>query len=305
MSEIHLVTGAFGFTGRRIAAALLAEGHTVRTLTGSPPRGPDAERIEVFPLDFEDPAGFRRALEGVAVLYNTYWVRFAAAGFDQERAVRNSELLFRLARDAGVGRIVHTSITNPAPDCAWAYFRHKARLERSLAELDLPCSILRPAVIYGPDDILINNIAWLLRRFPVFGIFGDGRYRLRPIHVGDFADLALREGRERENRVVDAVGPESFEYRELVRVLGEAIGRRRRAVRLSPRVGLAASWVVGRLVNDVLLTREEIGALMEGRLDTPGAAAGETKLSEWARAHSEELGVRYANEVARRGRGAV
>lgn len=302
MTKTALVTGAFGYSGSRIAARLLDEGWRVRTVTSSAPRGEHAGGIEAFPLDFADPAGLRRAFEGVRVFYNTYWVRFTAAGFDQTRAVERSELLFRLAADAGVGRVVHTSITNPAADCAWTYFRHKARLERSLEELDLPRSILRPAVLFGGGDVLVNNIAWLLRRFPVFGVFGDGRYRLRPIHVDDFAALALREGDAEGVRVVDAVGPERFEYRELVRVLGEAIGHRRPQVRLSPAIGALAARALGRLVRDVLLTREEIGALMEGRLDTDGEATGETRLGEWAREHAAEPGTNYANEVARRGR---
>jgi len=302
MTDIALVTGAFGYSGSRIAARLLAQGWRVRTVTSSTPHGEYVERVEAFPLDFADPAGLRRAFEGVRVFYNTYWVRFSAAGFDQAEAVTNSELLFRLAADEGVGRIVHTSITNPSADCAWAYFRHKARLERSLEELDLPRSILRPAVLFGGGDVLVNNIAWLLRRFPVFGVFGDGRYRLRPIHVDDFAALAAAEGGEEGVRVVDAVGPERFEYRELVRVLGEAIGKRRPQVRLSPAIGALAARVLGRVVRDVLLTREEIGALMEGRLDTDGEATGGTRLSAWAREHAAELGVRYASEVARRRR---
>ena len=150
------------------------------------------------------------------MLYNTYWVRFDAAGFDQNKAIERGGRLFRAACDAGVERVIHISITNPSEQSPWAYFRGKALLERALRETGLPHSILRPALVFGDEGILVNNLAWLLRRFPVFGLFGDGRYRLRPIHVADLARLAVCEGQETGSRTIDAVGPESFEFRELV-----------------------------------------------------------------------------------------
>jgi uncharacterized protein YbjT (DUF2867 family) len=299
--QLHVVTGAFGFSGSAIAARLLEAGHRVRTLTASPRRAsPLADRVEVHPFHFDAPEALAESLRGATVLYNTYWVRFNADNFTYAGAVRNSHILFEAARRAGVGRIVHTSITKPSADSPFAYFRGKAEVERALAASGLPHTILRPAVLFGPDDILINNIAWALRRLPVFGVFGDGRYRLQPIFVEDFAELAVRAGRETGNRTIDATGPETFTYRGLVEAVGQAIGRPRRILSVSPATGLAMAWVLGRLTGDVMLTREEIGGLMADLLATDSPPAGWTRLTDWARARADTLGRRYRSELARR-----
>ncbi|MEE8586015.1 MAG: epimerase, partial [Acidobacteriota bacterium] len=196
--------------------------------------------------------------------------------------------------------VVHISITNPSEDSELEYFSGKARLERELMESGLSYSILRPTVLFGKEDILLNNIAWALRRLPVFGVFGDGKYRLQPIYVDDLAELAVREGHSQENRIIDAIGPETFTFRELVQTVGESIGKRRLILSVSPRVGYLAAWLIGKMVGDVFLTREEIAGLMQDLLCTDSEPSGKTKLTEWVRRHADELGVRYASELARR-----
>jgi len=301
--ELHVVTGAFGFSGRYIAERLLREGHRVRTLTNSPDRAnPFAGAVEAHPFRFDEPARLAESLRGAAVLYNTYWVRFNFRGeFGHATAVENTLALFAAAREAGVGRIVHTSITNPDEASPLEYFRGKGRLERALRESGLPHAIVRPAVLFGREDVLINNIAWTLRRFPVFGVFGDGRYKLQPIYVDDFAALAVEQGRDRTaNRTIEAIGPETFTYRDLVRRIAEILGLRRPIVSLPPVVGYTVGRLIGRLVGDVMITREEIEGLMRGLLCVNAPPAGTTRLSDWARAHAAELGRRYASELARR-----
>src|SRR5512142_3244042 len=133
--DVHAITGAFGYSGRHVAALLLEQGARVRTLTGHPDRpDPFGGRVEVAPLAFDDPAALRRALHGVAVLYNTYWIRFSHRDATHARAVANSRALFRAARDAGVGRIVHVSITNPSAESRLPYFSGKAEVERALRD---------------------------------------------------------------------------------------------------------------------------------------------------------------------------
>jgi uncharacterized protein YbjT (DUF2867 family) len=299
--EIHAVTGAFGYTGQYIARRLLREECRVRTLTNSAHRaGPLRSEIEAHPLCFDNPQGLENALEGVAVLHNTYWVRFNHRAFTFAEAVRNSLALFDAARRAGVRRIVHISITNPSEASALEYFRGKAVLERGLRESGLTYAILRPAVIFGKEDILINNIAWLLRRLPVFGVFGDGLYRLRPIYVEDLAALAVAQGRNNENVIIDAVGPEAFTYRELVETIGESVARKRPIVSLPPFLAYAAGRIIGAALGDVLITRDEVRGLMAGLLYVDSPPAGLTKLTDWARENAPFLGVRYASELARR-----
>ncbi len=144
-----VVTGAFGYSGKYIAKRLLDQGQVVRTLTNSTRRAnPFGDRIVASPYHFDDPSALAAALEGIDVLINTYWVRFDHRNFTHSLAVENTLKLFSAARQAGVGRVVHVSITNPSEDSALPYFRGKARLERALRDSGLPYSILRPAVLF-------------------------------------------------------------------------------------------------------------------------------------------------------------
>jgi NADH dehydrogenase len=301
VTERHAVTGAFGYSGRYITERLLEAGCEVVTLTNTHPQGdPLSKTVRASPLRFHDHDELCRSLEGVDVLHNTYWVRFTHRRFSHGEAVRNTKRLFEAAREAGVNRIIHVSITNPAKDSPLDYFSGKAHLEEALRQTGIPHTILRPAVLFGKEDILINNIAWMLRRFPVFGVFGDGEYRLQPIFVDDLARLAVEHGSGEGNVVVEAIGPETFTYRSLVSGIGEVIGCHRPIVSLPPPVAHALGWVMGAFLRDVVITKDEIRGLMEGRLYVEAPPAGTTALTEWAREHREVLGREYANELARR-----
>lgn len=296
-----LVTGAFGYSGKYITARVLAAGNRVRTLTNSPRRhNPFGAAVEAHPYNFDHPDQLARSMEGARVLINTYWVRFDHTDFTHTQAVRNTLRLFEAARRAGVPRVVHVSITNPSLESKLPYFRGKAQLEQALQGSGLSYAILRPTVLFGEEDILINNIAWMLRRFPVFGVFGDGNYRLQPIFVDDLARLAVEAADSRDDVVRDAIGPETFTYRELVALIGEAIGRRRPIVGIPPRLGVAVGRLVGRVVRDVVVTPEEVAGLMQNLLVTGSPASGQTALSQWIVRHRESLGRSYSSELARR-----
>jgi NADH dehydrogenase len=234
------------------------------------------------------------------VLYNTYWVRFDHASFSHAGAAQNTKRLFQAACEAGVRRVVHVSITNPSLDSSLAYFSGKAELEQALQESGLSFTILRPTVLFGKEDILINNIAWMLRSFPVFAIPGDGSYRLQPIFVDDLAELAVRAGAGEGNEVVNAIGPETYTYRRLVATIGECIGRPRPIVALPPSVVYWLGAAMGKLMGDIVITRPEIEGLMQERLYVETAPTGHTPLTEWVRAHASDLGRRYASELGRR-----
>lgn len=271
------------------------------TLTNSiPPADPFGGRVRALPLSFDRPAALAESLRGVRVLYNTYWVRFNHPRFTYAQAVRNTLTLFGAARAAGVERVVHVSITNPSRTSRLEYFRGKAELEAALQASGLSYAILRPTVLFGKEDILINNIAWMLRRFPIFGIFGDGQYQLQPIYVDDLAALAVRHAGGSDNVVVQAIGPETFTYRGLVETIGRIIGCPRPVVPVPPALAYAVARGLGALLGDVVITRDEIRGLMEGLLFADAPPAGETRLTDWAAAHRDSLGRRYASELARR-----
>ncbi len=239
------------------------------------------------------------SLEGATTLYNTYWVRFAHRTVDHDRAVANSKTLFHAARRAGVQRIVHVSITHPSSDSPYPYFRGKALVERALAECDVSYATVRPAILFGGDGVLLNNIAWLLRRLPVFAIGGHGGYRIRGIHVDDLAQLCLAKAAEGDDSVTDAVGPERPTFTELVGAVKEAVGSRTRIIHVPGRTVPVFARVLGLALHDVLLTADEYGAMAAGLADTDGPATGATALTAWLAEHGETLGLRYANELTR------
>src|SRR2546422_699431 len=298
MAGFAVVRCTFSYTGRYIAQRLLALGQSVKTLTRHRPTGSEGG-IEVAPLDFANRDGLVDALRGATTLYNTYWVRFPRGRVTFERAVANSERLIEAAVAAGVRRIVHISVTNAAATSSLPYFKSKGFVEEAIKRSGLAYAIIRPTLIFGQEDILLNNIAWFLRRYRVFGIPGNGDYRVQPVFVEDVADLAVFAASQTENIVMDAVGPEIYTFDALVRALAEAVGSRARVVYVSPAGAMLAVRVAGRLVRDVVLTRDELRGLMAGLLVSHGPPTGRRRLSEWLAQYGELLGRKYANELDR------
>src|SRR5436309_3061335 len=296
---LDVVTGAFSYSGRAIAARLLSAGRALRTLTAHPERAAPDSQVEIRGLDFDDPIALVESLRGATTLYNTYWVRFPYGRQDYGRVVVNSRTLFQAARRAGVRRIVHISITHPSVESPFGYFRGKALAERALAEAEVPFAIVRPATLFGRDGVLLNNIAWLLRRLPVFAVGGRGRYHVRPIHVDDLARLCVDLGRTEDDRVVDAVGPERPAFIDLVRAIRDAVDSQARIVPVPGAVISPLSRALGLVLHDVLLTGEEHRAMADGLADTDGPATGERRLSAWLAEHGPTLGTTYANEIDR------
>jgi NADH dehydrogenase len=299
VSDTDVVTGAFSYSGRFVAAQLLERGRAVRTLTNHPrPDDPLASRILTYPLDFSDDDALVTALAGTDTLYNTYWVRAPHGRLTHPVAVENTRRLVGAARRAGVRRIVQTSIANPTASSS-SYYRGKAALEEAVRSSGLSCAIVRPTLLFGEGDVLINNIAWLLRHLPVFGIPGDGRYGLQPMHVKDHAGLLVEVGSQPEDVVVDSAGPEIFTFDELIHLLRRAMNLRTLVVHLPPAFAMAGATVAGRLVGDVLLTRDELDDLMHDILVSHEPARGTTRLTEWLPLHRDEVGRHYASEIKR------
>ena len=293
------VTGSYSYSGKYITRRLLAQGDEVITLTGHPDRpDPFEGRVKAFPLDF-NVESMAESLAGVDTLYNTYWIRFDHGTNTQQLAVQNTARLVQAAQAAGVRRIVHISITNPSLDSKLPYFHGKALNEQAVRESGLSYAILRPTVLFGAEDILINNIAYLLRRLPLFALPGDGSYRLQPIFVDDLAELAVQAGAASENLLWDAVGPDIFSFKDMAFTIGECIGYRRWLVATPASLALAASRVISLMVGDVVLTKDEVDGLMAGLLVSGEPARGKTHLAGWLSANKRTVGLEYASELKR------
>lgn len=293
------VTGAFSYSGKYIAKRLLDCGEEVITLTGHPNRpDPFEGKVKAYPLDF-DEASMTHSLQGVDVLVNTYWVRFDKDNNTQPRAVENTRKLVNAAKAAGVKRIVHISIANPSAESHLPYYWGKAANEKAVVDSGLSYSILRPTVLIGKEDILINNIAFLLRRFPFFFIPGDGSYGIQPVYVDDLAELAVQGVYSKDNYVIDAVGPDAYTFKEMVQLIGETIGAKRPLISVPPRLALWAAQFLSLFVGDVILTPEEVDGLMANLLVSKHPALGKTAFKDWLEANKSTVGKKYASEIKR------
>ena len=292
------VTGAFSYSGKYITRRLLERGEEIITLTGHPDRpDPFDGKVKAYQLDF-DESSMTRSLQGVDVLVNTYWVRFDRGENTQPRAVENTRKLVNAAKAAGVKRIVHISIANPSAQSRLPYYWGKAANEKAVIDSGLSYAILRPTVLYGGgEDILINNIAYLMRRFPFFLIPGDGAYSIQPVYIEDLANLAVEGIYSKENYVIDAVGPDAYTFKELVQLIGEKIGAKRPLIPVPPRLALLAAQFISLFVNDVILTQEEVDGLMAGLLVSKELPRGKTRFIDWLEKNRDRVGAKYASEI--------
>ncbi len=298
--ELNVVTGASGFTGRYITRRLLSLGKAVRSLTGHPERpSPFGDQVQAVPFNFDRPDELADNLRGATTLYNTYWVRFPHGKATYGGAVQNTRTLLRAAEEAGVRRLVHISITSPSEDSPLPYFRGKALVESAIIQSSLSYAIIRPTVIFGPEDILINNLAWFLRRFPLFPVAGSGNYPVQPVYVDDVAEQAVRVAHDSANIVMDAAGPETYSYNELIRLIAAKVHSKARTVHVRPGLMLFLARFSGYLVKDVVLTKDELTGLMQGLLVSASPPTGSTSLGEWLEDHGDTVGSRYASELAR------
>ncbi len=297
---MNVVTGAYGYIGRYITRRLLDSGQAVKTITTHTDKpNPFGEAVLAFPYNFDRLDRLTESLRGAEVLYNTYWIRFEHGGATFSGAVQNTRTLFECAKRAGVRRIVHISVTHPDLDSDLPYYRGKALQERSLEDIGLPYSIVRPTLVFGVEDILVNNIAWLMRTFPLFPIFGSGEYRLQPVYVGDLAQIAVEEGLASGTRVIDAVGPESFSFEQMVRLMGRYLKPELRYMHMPAWLGVGLGRIIGLAVGDVILTNDEAQGLMEERLTSSQPPNGCTKFSEWIASHKDKIGLSYTSELKR------
>jgi len=297
---LDAVTGAFGYTGSQIARRLIALGREVRTLTNHPkPNDATSQNIHVAPLNFSDRAALQHSLEGAQVLYNTYWIRFPHGNKTFEQAVENSRTLVQAAKLAGIQRIVHVSIANPSEDSPLGYYHGKAQVERALIESGVPYAILRPTVLFGTGDILINNIAWLLRHFPIFAVPDIGDCSMQPGYVEDLADLAVSRGSRTDCTIEDAVGAEAYTFEEIVRKIAQTVGSRTKIIRVGKRTLAPMLRVLGWVTGDVVLTDEELDGLAANLLLSKTPALCPTSFSKWLNENRSQVGKKYASEIRR------
>jgi NADH dehydrogenase len=194
---------------------------------------------------------------------------------------------------------VHISIANPSADSHLPYYWGKAANEKAVIDSGLSYAILRPTVLFGKEDVLINNIAWLLRRFPFFALPGDGSYGIQPVYVDDLAALAAQAVFGTDTSIRDAVGPDIFSFREMVELIGKKIGVTKAILSAPPSLALTAAQFLSLFVRDVMLTPDEVDGLMGNLLVSKDPPLCKTHLSDWLEENKATVGKVYASELQR------
>lgn len=304
-NTIHTITGALGFTGKYIAGQLIEKGCTVQTLTNSPERpNPFGNKLNILPLDFDNLENLTNSLRGTDVFYITYWVRFAYKSKDltflYSQGEENTKKLFDAAKNAGVSKIVYISISNPDEELPYEYFYRKARIEKHLMASGIPYAILRPCVLFGDEDILFNNIAWAIRKFPLFPVFKAKECKIQPVFVNDLATLSIECGQKKENILTDACGPEIFHYKDIVKTICKILNKKRLVFTLPRSWIYNAGKIISTITGDQILTRDEMNALCDGLMYSRNPPLAKTRFTIWLTENKKTFGIRYANETKRR-----
>jgi len=297
---MDVVTGSFGYIGKYITRELLARGHQVKTMTTHPDKpNPFGEKVKASTYNFENPDKLTQYLKGCETLFNTYWVRFNYRQWSFDTALKNTKILFNCAKEAGVRKIVQISVTNPSEMDPLPYYKGKALQEKALRELGIGTTIVRPTLVFGKEDILVNNIAWTIRKFPVVPIFGSGNYKVQPVFVEDLATIAVDASMSKGFQIMDAIGPETFTYQEFLKLIARELNRKIAFVHTSPSVGLFLGQLLSLFLKDVVLTKDELRGLMENKLTSNHDPNGQTRFSDWLRANKHSLGTEYTSELKR------
>jgi len=295
-----IVTGAFGYIGRYITGQLLDSGRGVKTITTHIEKpNPFGEQVKAYPYNFDRPELLQETLRGAETLYNTYWVRFNHGSSTFAQAVKNTEVLFQCAVEAGIQKIVQISVTNASSESPLPYYQGKAIQEEALKRCGVPYAIIRPTLVFGKEDILVNNIAWLIRKYPVFPIFGDGQYRVQPVYVDDLATIAIEAAKQTGNNIIDAIGSENYTFEAFVRLIAKTLSRNVVFVRTPPGLGITFGKVIGLAFQDVLLTKAELEGLMTNMLTSDQEPTGNTRFSAWLDENKHSVGSAYSSELAR------
>ena len=303
------ITGAWSYSGRHVARRLLDRGDTVLSLTNHPAPDPHLfqGQVKAVPFDFT-PGRLAAHLAEIDVLACAYWTRHnrppvghRGPWMSHAEATQRSQALIREAKTAGVRRLVWTSIANPGLDADLPYYQGKARVEAAVRSSGLSYGILRPACFFGPGGILLENVAWAVRRLPVFPLpAAAAPFHVRPIHVEDYADLVAEAVHSQETFVRDAAGPDRVEFAALVRHLSAVMGSRTRLVSLPLPVCHLLYAAASRVMGETILTLDELKGLSRNRLDSREDPAGSISLLAYVAANAGTLGRRFLREPRRR-----
>ena len=273
------VVGGSGFIGRYVVKRLAARGAVVSVVSRHAsearflkPMG-DVGQIALIDAGLADEAALAAALEGasavvssVGILYERGRQRFQLLHVD------GPARLARLAAAAGARQFVHVSALSADARAASAYARSKAEGEAVVKAAFPAATILRPSLVFGPEDDFFNRFGAMARVAPALPLVGGGGTRFQPVYVGDVADavMAALERPEAEGKTYELGGPAVLSFRQLMELLLAEIGRRRLLVPMPFGFASLMAFFLGMMPKP-MLTRDQVKLLQKDTVVTPGA----------------------------------
>jgi uncharacterized protein YbjT (DUF2867 family) len=271
---IVTVFGGTGFLGRRIVARLRDHSFSVRIASRHPARaqalfGPDDAWLQSVEADIHDPRSVAAALTGAygAVNAVSLYVERGRATFESVH-VQAAQRIAAQARQAGVERLAHVSGIGSNPASPSLYIRKRGEGELAVRAAFGDAIIVRPAVMFGPDDAFLNLILRLLRRLPVYPMFGAGATRLQPAYVEDVAEALTRALQQGGPPTIECGGPRVYRYRRLLMTVAKAAGLKPRLVAVPFGVWRAIARISELLPNPPL-TRNQVELMQISTVASP------------------------------------
>ncbi len=275
------VFGGSGFIGRYVVERLADQGWVVRVAVRNPRRAEFLKPLgnvgQIVPMraPLQDGNAVRAAVEGADAVINLTGILYqqGAQTFAAVQA-EGAKLIADAAVAAGVGTFVHVSAIGADAQSASAYARTKAAGEQAVRDALPEATILRPSIVYGPEDDFFNRFAVMARLSPALPLIGGGRTRFQPVYVCDVADAvvaALTLPAARGN-LYELGGPKTYSFKELLAYILEVTGRRCCLVTLPRNMALLKASVLERLPGAPLLTRDQVKLLDHDNVVSEGAA---------------------------------
>lgn len=276
-NQLVTIFGGSGFLGRHTVRALARAGYRIRIATRHPNRAfflrplGSVGQIDFVKCDVADEESVARAMLGAQSVVNLTGILFEKGQTFEEVQADGAANIAKAAAAAGVAALVHVSAIGADAESAAAYAVTKAEGEANVREAFPNAVILRPSIIFGPEDGFFNKFAEMARFFPALPLIGGGRTRFQPVFVGDVAQAILAALSRQDGRTYELGGPSVYSFKELMQLILRETGRKRALVPVPFGIAfLKAAFL--QLLPNPLLTIDQVKLLKKDNVVSPTAS---------------------------------
>jgi len=276
-NQLVTIFGGSGFLGRHTVRALARAGYRIRIATRHPNRAfflrplGSVGQIDFVKCDVADADSVAQALSGANAAINLTGILFEKGQTFEEVQADGAANIAKAAAAAGVAALVHVSAIGADAESAAAYAVTKAEGEANVREAFPNAVILRPSIIFGPEDGFFNKFAEMARFFPALPLIGGGRTRFQPVFVGDVAQAILAALSRQDGRTYELGGPSVYSFKELMQLILRETGRKRALVPVPFGIAfLKAAFL--QLLPNPLLTIDQVKLLKKDNVVSPTAS---------------------------------